>query len=353
MKSSGYCKSNADGCIYIKLIKKPNGHISSVILAVYVHDSIPVSIDICILNAEKETLCRRFEMVDKGEAHHVLGMSIKRERKAKTLFISQPKYIENVLQHFGMKDCKPVSTPSEPGKQFQKASDDEESFDTKMYQQVMGCLTYASTATRPDIAVAVGTLSRYMSNPSKAHWMAVKQILRYLKGTMSYGLKFSDSENDKVVGFADADWAGDADSCCSTSGYVFKSGSSTVSWCSRKQATVAKSATEAEYVSLSLATQEAIWLRRLMNDLGNRMISPTLMYEDNQGAIQLSRNPKFHNRTKHIDVCYHFVRERVASNEIVVTYCPTQDMMADIMTKGLLKGTFEKSRNSLGLYRVV
>ena len=170
---------------------------------------------------------------------------------------------------------------------------------------------------------------------------------------MSYGLKVSDSENDKVVGFADADWAGDADSCCSMSGYVFHIGSSTVRWCSRKQATVAKSATEAEYVSLSLATQEAIWLCRLINDLGNRMISPTLMYEDNEGAIQLSRNPKVHNRTKHIDVCYHFIRERVASNEIVVTYCPTQDMMADIMTKGLPKGTFEKCRNSLGPYRVV
>ena len=126
-----------------------------------------------------------------------------------------------------------------------------------------------------------------------------------------------------------------------------------MSWCSRKQATVAKSTTEAEYVSLSLATQEAIWLRRLMNDLGNRMMLPTLIYEDNQGAIQLSRNPKFHNRTKHTDVCYHFVRERVTSNEIVVDYCPTQDMVADIMTKGLPKVTFEKFRNSLGVYRVI
>ena len=222
-----------------------------------------------------------------------------------------------------------------------------------MYQQVMGCLTYASTATRPDSAAAVGTVSRYMSNPSKAHWMAVKRLLRYLKGTMSYGRKVSDSENDKVFGFADADWAGDVDSRCSTSGYVFHIGSSTVSWCSRKQATVAKSTTEAEYVSLSLATQEAIWLRRLTTDLGHRMISPTLMYEDNQGVIALSRNPQFHNRTKHIDVCYHFVREGVASNEIVIMYCPTQDMMADIMTKGLPKVTFEKFRHSLGIDCIV
>ena len=110
---------------------------------------------------------------------------------------------------------------------------------------------------------------------------------------MNYGLRFSDCENDKIVGFADADWAGDVDSHCSTSGYVFQIGSSTVSWCSKKQATVAKSTTEAEYVSLSLATQEAIWLRRLMNG----MISPSLIYEDDQGAIQVLRNPKSHNRT--------------------------------------------------------
>ena len=350
-KCGGYRESNADGCIYIKLIKKPDRQISFATLAVDVDDIIPVSNDISMLNAEKESLCRRFEMVDKGEAHHVLGMSIKRDRKAKTLFISQPKYVENVLQRFGMEDCKPVSTPMEPGKKFQKLSDDEESFDTQTYQQAMGCLAYASTATRSDIAAAVGTLSRYMANPSKDHWMGVKRILRYLKRTLNYG--FSDSENDKIVGFADADWAGDVDSGCSISGYVFQIGSSTVSWCSRKQATVAKSTTEAEYVSLSLATQEAVWLRRLMNDLGNRMMLPTLIYEDNQGAIQPSRNPKFHNRTKHIDVCYHFVRERVTSKEVGVDYCPTQDMVADIIMKGLRKVTFEKFRNSLGVYHVV
>ena len=125
-----------------------------------------------------------------------------------------------------------------------------------------------------------------------------------------------------------------------------------MSWCSRKQTTVAKSTTEAEYVSLSIATQEAIWLRRLMTDLGNRMSLPTIINEDNQGAIQLSRNPKIHNRTKHIDVSYHFVRERVTSNEIVVEYCPTQDMVADVMTKGLPRVTFQKFRNLLGVQKV-
>ena len=129
LKSSGYRKIIVDSCIYIKLIKKADGHISFVILAVYVDDIIPVSNDIAMLNAEKASLCRRFEMVDKGEGHHVLGMSIKRDRKAKTLFISQQSYLKSILQRFGMEDCKSVSTPMEPGAKLEKLSDDENSFD--------------------------------------------------------------------------------------------------------------------------------------------------------------------------------------------------------------------------------
>ena len=143
LKSAGYRKSNADGCICIKLIMEEDEQTCFVILAVYVDDIITVSNDTLMLNAEKASLCHRFEMVDKGEAHHVLGMSIKRDRKAKTLFTSQPKYLEHVLQRFGMEDCKPVSTPIEPGEKFKKMSNNEETFDAQRYQQAMGCLTYA------------------------------------------------------------------------------------------------------------------------------------------------------------------------------------------------------------------
>ena len=139
-----------------------------------------------------------------------------------------------------------------------------------------------STATRPDIAAAVGVLSQYMSKPSKDHWTGVKRILRYLKGTLKYGLKFSVHEEEpELFGYSDADWAGDVDTRRSTSGYVFQIGTSTVSWSSRKQATVAKSSTEAEYVALSSATREAVWLRRLMEDLRREMAALTTIYEDN------------------------------------------------------------------------
>ena len=179
-----------------------------------------------------------------------------------------------------MEECNPMSTQS--GKKFHKRTNEEEQCDKSIYQQAIGCLTYVSTATRPDIAAAVLTLSQFMSNPSKEHWMGVKRVLRYIKGTLSYGLKFS-VKNDEcgLYGFSDVDWAGDGDNRRSTSGYVFKVANSTVSWCSKKQATVAKSTTEAECVALSQAKQEAIYLRKLLADVGCKADSPTVLKGDN------------------------------------------------------------------------
>ena len=347
---NGYRKSNADSCIYVESVKRENGFISFVILAVYVDDIIPVSNDPEMLDSEKQSLNKEFQMVDQGELQFILGMSVKRDRKRKTLFISQEKYLENTLNRFGMKDCKPVSTPLDTGKTFHKRTTDEEPFNKETYQQAIGCLTYVSTATRPDIAAAVGLLSQYMADPSNDHWLGIKRLLRYIKGTLMYGLKFVAHENDDdLLGYADANWAGDVDTRRSTSGYIFKIADGVVSWRSKKQSTVAKSTTEAEYVALSQATQEAIWLRRLLSDLGCKADGPTLIKEDNQGAIEIARNPKFHNRTKHIDTTFHFIRERIASKDIKVEYCSTHDMIADIMTKSLPKDRFEKLRSLLNV----
>ena len=186
---NGYRKSNADSCIYVKSVKQENGFISFVILAVYVDDIIPVSNDPEMLASEKQLLSNEFQMVDQGEIQFILGMSIKRDRQKKTLFISQEKYLENVLNRFGMQDSKPVSTPLENGKTFHKRTNDEKPFDKETYQQAIGCLTYVSTATRPDIAAAVGILSQYMADPSYDHWLGIKRLLRYIKGTLIYGLK--------------------------------------------------------------------------------------------------------------------------------------------------------------------
>ena len=265
-------------------MKNSDGQVSFVILAMYVDDMIPVSNDINFLNAEKASLCKRFEIIDQGEAHFILGMSIRRDRKNQTLSIGQPSHIESILKRFGMESCKHISTLLEAGKKFQ-ISEDDEPFNVQVYQQAVGRITYLSTATRPDIAVAVNSLSKYMSSPCKNHWVGVKHVLRYLKGTLNFGLRFSfNDKNPEMLGFSDADWAGDVDTRRSTSGYVFQIGNSTVSWSSKMQATVAKSTTEAEYIALRQATQEAVWLRRLLFDLRYSTDLPTSIYEDNQGA---------------------------------------------------------------------
>ncbi|CAB3998883.1 Hypothetical predicted protein, partial [Paramuricea clavata] len=150
----------------------------------------------------------------------------------------------------------------------------------------------------------------------------------------------------------DSDWAGDINTRRSTSGYVFQIANSTVSWSSKRQRTVAKSSTEAEYIALSLATQEAIWLQRLLYDVGFKIRKPIKIFEDNQGTIELAKNAKYHNRTKHIDICHHFVRERVQSKEINVVNCRTDDMKADILTKGLARSSYEKLRDLIGITSV-
>ena len=350
LKSDGYKQVGADPCLYIKSVKQQNGKINFVILSLHVDDILLFSNDIVVLNKEKKSLGRRFKIEDFGEVNHVLGMLVKRDRKTRTLTISQPKYLERVLKRFNMEHCKPVSTPMEPGKKFYKLSDDEDPVNVQEYQKIIGCLTYATTATRPDLASAVGILSKYMSRPGKEHWQGVKRILRYIQGTIDFGLIYkAKGKTCSLTGYSDADWAGDLDTRRSTSGYVFQIDGSTVSWQSKRQVCVSRSTTEAEYMALSSAAQEAVWLRRLLNDIGLTQETPSLIYENNRGAIQLSKNAKFHNRTKHIDISVHFVREKVNDQVVNVDYCQTEGMMADIMTKPVSKVKFEKFRSMMGI----
>ena len=352
LKENDYRQSPADECIYVKTVRGDDGKLKFVILGVYVDDIIPVSNNTEFMLAEKAKICNQYEMVDNGEISYCLGLAIKRDRERKIITISQPSYLEDVLDRFGMKNCKPVATPLEPGVKYFATTEDDELCDVRTYQKAIGSLTYAAICTRPDISAAVGVLSQFMSNPNTTHWTGVKRILRYLRGTTHYGLVYDGNQNNELYGYSDADWAGDLNTRRSTSGYVFRFGNATISWRSKKQATVAKSSTEAEYVALSTSTQEVIWLRRLFASLGVADDAATTIYEDNQGALELSRNPKHHDRTKHIDVCHHFVRERVATNEIDVVYCSTNDMTADIMTKGLGAVKFVKFREGLGVWNV-
>ena len=234
--------------------------------------------EIAMLNEEKKSLRKRFDVEDLGEVNYVLGMLVKRDRKLRTLTFSQPKYLEGILKRFNMERCKPVSTPMEQGRQFHDFPEKENPMNVREYQKIFGCLTYATTATRPDLSSTVNMRSKFMSRPGKEHWQGVKKVLSYIQGTIDYGLIFQANGNEDIlIGYSDADWAGYINTRRSTSGYVFQIHGSTISWCSNRQLSVSKSSTEAEYIALSLAIQEAVWLRRLLENIGLKQKKPSLM----------------------------------------------------------------------------
>ena len=234
-----------------------------------------------------------------------------------------------------MSDSKPVGTPVDPGSHLLKATDNGKALKLQQYQSLVGSLMYLSVCSRPDLAYAVNNLARFSSKPNRSHWTAAKRVLRYLRGTANYGITFVRSESGECLGYSDADWAGDREDRRSTSGYLFQIAGGPVSWKSRKQESVALSTAEAEYIALSSAAQETVWIRRLVTELGNEPEGPTTLMEDNQSSIAMAKNPQFHGRAKHIDIRHHFIRERVNEGDIQLVYCPTGDMIADMLTKGL------------------
>jgi transposase InsO family protein len=344
LRDMGFTQSTSDPCIYYR-----NAGGDMFCLGVYVDDIILAGSSDDRIKEVKDTLSQKFEIKDMGKLHHFLGISVVQDENRKTVWIGQPAYIENLLRKFEMEHCKPVSTPVNAGSKLEIAKEEEECVEQPQYQSAIGSLMYLSVSTRPDIAYAVGTLARFSSKPTKEHWTALKRVLRYLKGTTKHGILYSQKNSGECVGYSDADWAGDINDRKSTSGYVFQIGGAPVTWRSKKQACVALSTAEAEYIALSSAAQESIWLRRLTSELGSPPETATTIYEDNQSAIAMTKNPQFHGRAKHIDIKYHFIREHVNSGNITLKYCPTDEMTADILTKPLSTEQFCKLRKKAGI----
>ena len=348
-KDKGYVQNQADLCVYVKNVIKGENK-STMIVFLHVDDIVLACNDQEMMKNEKKDMQKRFEMQDLGEASHILGIKISREREKRILRISQQNYLEKVLERFQMKDCKPVATPIEPDNKLTKLKEGEKVVNAMGYQAAIGSLTYAMTMTRPDLAASIGILGKFMSNPGTEHWTALKRVLRYIKGTLDVGLQFNGCSQESVdlIGYADADWAGDITERKSTSGYVFKVCGALVSWRSKRQEVIALSSTEAEYIALSFAAQELLWLKAFLTDLGYNQ-EENLLHEDNQGAIALTRNPENYSRTKHIDVRYHFIRNLIQKKQIKVDYCPTAEMLADLMTKGLHRLRFRELCKKLGI----
>ncbi|KAJ1303834.1 hypothetical protein OPQ81_008255 [Rhizoctonia solani] len=212
---------------------------------------------------------------------------------------------------------------------------DSPTIDCTTYQRAIGSLMYAMICTHPDIAYSTGLLAQHAANPGDEHWMAIKRELRYLQGTRDLGITYSQSKLAKLVGYVDADYAGDKNSSRSTSGWVFLMAGGPVAWSSCKQLTISLSSTEAEYVAAASTTRELVWLRQFISELGFLPDGPTTLLTDNQSSIALARNPVNHRSTKHIRVKYHFIREMITLRKIDLRYIPTEKQVADVLTKPL------------------
>ena len=248
---------------------------------------------------------------------------------------------------FGLEDCKSVTIPLPTGEKLKKV-DGSQLADEGLFRKIVGSLLYL-TATRPDIMFAASLLSRFMHSPTKKHMGIAKRVLRYIQGTLSYGIEFTRDMNAVLIGFCDSDWAGSEDDSRSTSGYAFSFGSGVFSWASVKQNTVALSTAEAEYVSAAEATAQAIWLRFVLDDFGEMQPDATPLFCDNMSAISMVKNPVFHQKTRHINRRYHFIREALQEGVIDMRFCRSEEQLADIFTKALPKDRFNYLRLKLGV----
>ncbi|CAL2251278.1 unnamed protein product [Prunus armeniaca] len=337
----GFKKSLSEATLYTK----SRGDRDILIVSIYVDDIVYTGSCKELLDEFKEEMMMKYEMTDLGLLHHFLGMGVVQTNSS--IFIHQKKYAGSLLNKFGLNECKSVTTPLVATKKLVK-DDGSGAASEEQYRSIVGSLLYL-TATRPDIMYASSLLARFMHCPTNKHYGTAKRVLRYVKGTLDYGLEYVKGRNAMLIGFCDSDWGGSIDDSKSTSGYAFSFGSGVFSWASVKQNCVALSTAEAEYISASEATAQAIWLRFVLEDFGELQTEATPLQCDNTSAIAITKNPVFHQKTKHIDRRYHFIKDALQEGIIDLVYCPTKEQLADIFTKPLAKDPFNYLRSMLGV----
>ncbi len=342
--SCNFKSSQNDPCLYFR----HNGK-DITLICLYVDDLLIAGSNKHDISKIKRELSSRFEMKDLGPATTMLGIEISRDRAARKLFINQQEYTNTVLERFGMENSKPVATPMEK-EGLSPTENQKDLFKSIPYRQAIGSIMYLMICTRPDLAYAIGKLSQYSESPKEHHWIALKRVLRYIKGTQNYGIMYDGSKQKSIVGYSDADWGGCVTSRKSTSGNVFLVSGGAVSWRSKKQTCVALSTCEAEYIATCLAAKEAVWLARLLKDIRyTHDVSPVTIGVDNNGAIDTAYNSSTNRRNKHIDLVYHYVRDCTADNKISIEHCETSRQPADIFTKPLDRIKFQKFRSMQGV----
>ncbi|GAU11617.1 hypothetical protein TSUD_346090 [Trifolium subterraneum] len=291
----------------------------------------------------KVDMMREFEMTNLGHISYFLGIEF--QRTSEGLILHQKKYANEILKRFEMDQCNPALTPSEPRLQLSKESE-EKDVDSTEYRRLIGSLRYLCN-TRPDIAYSVDIVSRYMERPKTSHLSATKRILRYIKGTMDYGIVFKkpDKRSLDLIGYTNSNWCGDKDDRKSTAGYVFLYGGAPISWCSRKEPVVALSTCEAEYIAASLSACQGVWLSSLIDEISNAKCDSVILKVDNMSAINLAKNPIAHGRSKHIELRFHYLREQVGNGKLKLEHCKTDLQVADVLTKAVRVETFVRLRN--------
>ena len=343
LKSLGFTRCSKEPSLYRKTEKK-----SLLLVCVYVDDLLVTGSSLSSIMEFKREMARKFEMSDLGRLTYYLGIEVRQKDEA--IVLSQDRYAKKILEQTGLNDCNPVHIPMDMNVKLSK-SPQENSIDEREYRLSIGCLRYL-LHTRPDLSFSVGVLSRYMQDPKESHGAALKQVLRYLKGTTSLGLRFGAATTLELVGFSDSSHNVDEDDDKSTTGHIFYLGDNSITWCSQKQEIVALSSCEAEFMAATEAAKQAIWLQELMCEFVGNACKKVIIKVDNKSAISLTKNPVFHGRSKHIHRRFHFRRECVENDQVEVEHVPGSIQRADILTKSLSRVRFKEMRTLIGMQDV-
>ncbi|KAL5539581.1 hypothetical protein UlMin_044002 [Ulmus minor] len=336
----GFKQSQADHSLFTKVCED-----SFTAILLYVDDMIITGNNKRAIDDVKSFLGSCFKLKDLGFLKYFLGIEIARSQMG--ISINQRKYTLDILKEAGLLGAKPSKFPMEQNLKL-TPTDGDLLKDPTHYRRLIGKLIYL-TITRPEIAFSVNSLSQFMQEPRRAHLDATYRLLRYLKGSPGQGLLFSSKSDLNLVGFCDADWGGCITTRRSVTGYCVFLGKSLISWKSKKQTTVSRSSAEAEYRSMASITCELTWLRYLLRDLCINHPQPVTLFCDNQAAMHIAANPVFHERTKHIEIDCHIIRERIDKGEIKTAYVSSENQIADIFTKALGQVPFHTLLHKLGV----
>lgn len=350
LKQQGWMASPEDACIYVR--HSESGEVD-MILYIHVDDSVVAGPSLDSINAFIDFLDQYFPLKRQPIFRHMIGLEITRNRKTKDIWITQKQYVNKILTQFDLLECKPNQLPIRPSaaQHLCKGTEAEIRDGSNLpYRELMGCLQYLATMTRPDICYAVNKLSSYCSGWTKKQFELAKGILRYVAGTREWGLHLSSSEGT-LEAFSDSDFNACLDTRKSTTGWLVRYRGGTIAWRSRKQTIQAHSTAEAEYIAVDDITRDLVWERRALAVLGDKRIqeSATVLHVDNKAAISLARNRTNHDSTKHIDSKFHYIRELVRKNVVSPQYIDTTANHADVLTKALPAEAFFRHVVGMGV----